>query len=587
MIKVPPAVKKVAALLLLATTFVGVSVAVPTTQVQLNTYTYANKVFSGQIYVENLAYTKVVQVIWSDASNNWSGSSTNAAYYQSISGTNYEYWNFNTTIGSAGISQFYIAYQVNGNTYYDNNGGSGKNYVVSTTTTSPSKTTTSATGSPTATPPSGLSSWITSENAISNNIMYANIDTPGAAAGFIVASPSTSNPDYYYSWVRDSALTMHVVVDQFNTTSAKNSTVANIIKDYVTFQAHTQTESTPCNCLGEPKFNPDGSAYTGPWGRPQNDGPAERAITLMQFADSWIGQGNDPSYVTNTLNPVIFKDLNYITTVWSNTCFDLWEEVNALHFFTLMVQRRALLAGANYAARNGQSNNYNSVASSISSKIDTFYSSTNGYINYSQNYNSGINYKSSGLDVAVLLGAIHGGMGDGFYTSSSDKILATSVHIKSAFASVFPINSGTTLGVAIGRYPEDQYNGVGTSQGNPWFLATTLYAELYYRAISEWKAAGKITVTSISQPFFAQFYSAAKAGDVYASSSSQFTTVTTAVANAADLFFATVQKHANADGSLSEEFDRSSGIATGAVKLTWSHAAFITAAKARSGKPVF
>lgn len=114
-----------------------------------------------------------------------------------------------------------------------------------------------------------------------------------------------------------------------------------------------------------------------------------------------------------SLCKVIFKDLNYITTVWSNTCFDLWEEVNALHFFTLMVQRRALLAGANYAARNGQSNNYNSVASSISSKIDTFYSSTNGYINYSQNYNSGINYKSSGLDVAVLLGAIHGGMGDG------------------------------------------------------------------------------------------------------------------------------------------------------------------------------
>jgi glucoamylase len=111
---------------------------------------------------------------------------------------------------------------------------------------------------------------------------------------------------------------------------------------------------------------------------------------------------------------VIFKDLNYITNVWSNTCFDLWEEVNALHFFTLMVQRRALLTGANYAARNGQSNNnYTSVASSISSKIDTFWSSSDGYIVYSQDYSSGVNYKSSGLDIAVLLGAIHGGMGDG------------------------------------------------------------------------------------------------------------------------------------------------------------------------------
>lgn len=128
---------------------------------------------------------------------------------------------------------------------------------------------------------------------------------------------------------------------------------------------------------------------------------------------------------------------------------------------------------------------------------------------------------------------------------------------------------------------------MGTSQGNPWFLGTTLFAELYYRAILEWKAAGQITVTSISQPFFAKFYSAATAGDVYAASSTQFTTITTAVATAADLFFARVQKHTNADGSLSEEFDRSTGFETGAVKLTWSHAAFITASLARAGKPTF
>lgn len=37
--------------------------------------------------------------------------------------------------------------------------------------------------------------------------------------------------------------------------------------------------------------------------RPQNDGPAERATTFMKFADSWIGQGNDATYITNTVNP--------------------------------------------------------------------------------------------------------------------------------------------------------------------------------------------------------------------------------------------------------------------------------------------
>lgn len=37
-------------------------------------------------------------------------------------------------------------------------------------------------------------------------------------------------------------------------------------------------------------------------GRPQNDGPAERAITLIKFADSWIGQGNNATYISGTVN---------------------------------------------------------------------------------------------------------------------------------------------------------------------------------------------------------------------------------------------------------------------------------------------
>lgn len=60
--------------------------------------------------VENIAYTKVVKVIWSDATDNWNdnGNYIEASYYESIDGTNYEFWNFSITIGSAGISQFYI-----------------------------------------------------------------------------------------------------------------------------------------------------------------------------------------------------------------------------------------------------------------------------------------------------------------------------------------------------------------------------------------------------------------------------------------------------------------------------------------------
>jgi glucoamylase len=66
-------------------------------------------------------------------------------------------------------------------------------------------------------------------------------------------------------------------------------------------------------------------------------------------------------------------------------------------------------------------------------------------------------------------------------------MLATAVAVESKFSSLYSINSGIAswLGTAIGRYPEDTYNGVGNSEGNPWFLCTNAFAELYYRAIDE------------------------------------------------------------------------------------------------------
>ncbi|KAG0803002.1 hypothetical protein G6F18_014013 [Rhizopus arrhizus] len=179
--------------------------------------------------------------------------------------------------------------------------------------------------------------------------MLRNINPPGSATGFIAASLTTSNPDYYYYWTRDAALTTNVIVYEYNTTLSGNKTILNVLKDYVTFSVKTQSTSTVCNCLGEPKFNPDGSGYTGAWGRPQNDGPAERATTFVLFADSYLTQTKDASYVTGTLKPAIFKDLDYVVNVWPNSCFDLWEEANGVHFYTLMVMRKGLLLGADFA----------------------------------------------------------------------------------------------------------------------------------------------------------------------------------------------------------------------------------------------
>lgn len=97
--------------------------------------------------------------------------------------------------------------------------------------------------------------------------MFRNINPAGAAPGFIAASLSTANPDYYYSWTRDSALVSYVMAYDYNTTHTGNSTIINLLKNYVTYSINAQSTSTACNCLGEPKFNPDGSSFTGAWGR--------------------------------------------------------------------------------------------------------------------------------------------------------------------------------------------------------------------------------------------------------------------------------------------------------------------------------
>ncbi|KAG5640213.1 hypothetical protein DXG03_000546 [Asterophora parasitica] len=72
--------------------------------------------------IKNIAYEKVVTVTYSNAAGNWvSGQTIYASYSGPISGTSYEIWKFSGSIGSGGIKQFYLRYDVQGNSYYDNN----------------------------------------------------------------------------------------------------------------------------------------------------------------------------------------------------------------------------------------------------------------------------------------------------------------------------------------------------------------------------------------------------------------------------------------------------------------------------------
>lgn len=116
----------------------------------------------------------------------------------------------------------------------------------------------------------------------------------GASPGLVVASPSKAHPDYFYSWSRDSALTFATIFDRF-VPYANGSVYAHadlalepLLREYVDSQAALQLVTTPSGGLldgglGEPKFEVNGSAFTGSWGRPQRVRLQPLAVALAHI----------------------------------------------------------------------------------------------------------------------------------------------------------------------------------------------------------------------------------------------------------------------------------------------------------------
>lgn len=148
-----------------------------------------------------------------------------------------------------------------------------------------------------------------------------------------------------------------------------------------------------------------------------------------------------------------------------------------------------------------------------------------------------------------------------------------------SFRSIYTINSGIDEGtaVAVGRYAEDTYYN-----GNPWYLCTLAAAELLYDALYVWDSQGYIEVTSTSLSFFQDFDSSVAAG-TYESDSTTYTTLYDAITTYADGYVNVVATYADTNGSLSEQFSKDDGTPLSAYDLTWSYAAFLSAANRRAG----
>ncbi|KAH6620958.1 Six-hairpin glycosidase-like protein [Chaetomium sp. MPI-SDFR-AT-0129] len=433
-----------------------------------------------------------------------------------------------------------------------------------------------------------VDSFIQTETPIAWEKLLCNIGSSGcaasgAASGAVVASPSKQEPDYWYTWTRDSALVLTGIVDSFS--QNYSASLQGTIQNYITATAKLQGVSNPSGSLsdgtglGEAKFNVDLTAFTGDWGRPQRDGPPLRAIALTRYS-KWLIQ-NGYTDTAKAVWPVIQNDLAYTAQYWNETGFDLWEEIKGSSFFAVGSAHRALVEGADLAAQlSTECRACITVAPQVLCFLQTFWNPNGGFV--VSNINGG--ESRSGKDLDSILTSIHTfdpsvGCDANTFQPCSDKALSNHKVYVDSFRSVYGINSGIAAGkaVAVGRYSEDVYYN-----GNPWYLANFAAAEQLYDAIFVWKKDGSIKVTDLSLAFFKDLVPGIATG-TYDSASTTFTSIINAVSAYADGFIDIASKYTPSGGALAEQYSRDNGSPLSAADLTWSYAAFLSVADRRAG----
>jgi glucoamylase len=258
----------------------------------------------------------------------------------------------------------------------------------------------------------------------------------------------------------------------------------------------------------------------------ESDHPSHQFVFDRLFLDP-----SRQSQISESSDRLINSDLDYICRVWKDGGYEPWEEVNAGypdsssdevggHFYVLMVQRQALLFGANFATSIGDNacaKRWNESASDIASALEAFWnptgelekegSGTDGPLKESD-WNDPRRHllsipqellhrphivptlhrrngqqKPIQADVQTLLGFTHGGDGtwfaakeDGPWVSWSDRALASLDRLVEVFKIVYELNTGrdtTKDGVLCGRYPVSSDRPRNVPSANLSFFRTT------------------------------------------------------------------------------------------------------------------
>jgi glucoamylase len=432
------------------------------------------------------------------------------------------------------------------------------------------------------------------------------------ARGSILASPELAAydpyPDYFFHWLRDSAIVADGLREAIEAKILPPSATQNLA-DFVdfslglcrsdgpsflrdggfpeqiepSFAQHVRaleeiSEVTGDKTFGEPRYNADGSFDVMKWARPQNDGPALRALTVMRFF-SLDGFSESAGEAARKL---LRHDLDYIHAHWREPCFDLWEEESGYHYHTRLVHYAALDTGSAFMQSVGEMNRAMSFADSacqLLAELDAHFESEDGVYRGRLTEGSRATSQPRRLDISVILAVVQTNRRFGAHSVVDPRMLATMSALEGLFEQQYLINRTrpAECAPALGRYEEDSY-----FSGGAYYFSTLGAAQFYFllaEAIAEEK---NVEAAEEEQSLIEPLNEALGVSCIEAMAAQQHPeSLAEAALCRGDMFLTMVRLYTPASGELSEQFDQNDGAPASARNLSWSYAAFLTACAAR------
>jgi glucoamylase len=297
-----------------------------------------------------------------------------------------------------------------------------------------------------------------------------------------------------------------------------------------------------------------------------------------------------------------------LTPAGRGPCMDAWEFIYGWHFNAAFLRRRALLVGAAVATQLDHADDatrYATEARQVGDSLTDFLDLRLGRLRaFSQTYNPWFT-QMNGLDMAMICALLSGRdmhpqsaagergeqrkahLGQDLDSLTHPAVLATMNALEDVYVSLFNVNQDWTAagnaGCGLGRFPEDANDGVGTSGGNPWPLATLWGAQFYYhvaqevRQVLENASGHPVALDDARQVAF--FQRAAGQGIDLTQPIERGTwqeQLLPAVVARGDGYLNFVVHHLPEDGGVTEQIDRDTGHPRGARDLSWALSELIT-----------